>query len=79
MKGKESAADADLTDSLNGLDAGCGPRTNDECGAQRLELPASADRTRAGGQLLRERLIDARKLVLTAHEKHLISVWLGFP
>src|ERR1700736_4104170 len=77
MKGEKSTADTDLTDSLDGRDASSGPGTNDELGPQRLEFPTSTDRTRAGGQLLRERLVDTRELVLTAHGKRLISALLG--
>jgi hypothetical protein len=56
VKSEKSAAATDLTDGLNGLDPSSRPRTNDELGAQRLEFTTSTDRTRAGGQLLRERL-----------------------
>jgi hypothetical protein len=77
MKGKKSAPDTNLTDGLNGLGTSGGPRMNHELGAQQLKLPTAANRAVAGGQLFRERLIDLRELVLTAHEKQLIAAWLG--
>jgi hypothetical protein len=79
MKREKPAADADLTDSLDGLDAWCPPRADDELGAQGLELPAGADRTGALGQLGFKRLVDTRELVLTAHEKEIVSQWLARP
>jgi hypothetical protein len=50
---------------------------DDEVGPQRLELPTGADRTSARGQLGLKRFVDTRELVLTAHEKRLVSKWLA--
>jgi hypothetical protein len=77
MQGDESATDADLADSLDRLGSGCLPRTDDEVSPQGLELPTGADRTSARGQLGLKRFVDTRELVLTAHEKRLVSKWLA--
>jgi hypothetical protein len=72
MEREKSATDTNLSDSLNGLDPGCGLGTHHELGVQRLKLSATTDRTRARGQLVRKCFVETRELVLTGHEKRLI-------